>query len=87
MDLKKDVLISLKGIWRLPEQPYIMLIFDFRDFAYFTKDLVQFHCCFVVFNLKWVIFRSCIHKVKMMFTKTGLSFYVICVMITQCNNT
>ena len=81
------MLISLKGICRLPEQPYIMLIFDIRDSAYFTKDLVQFHCCFVVFNLKWVIFKSCIHNVKMMFTKTGLSFYVICVMITQCNNT
>ena len=34
-----------------------------------------------------VIFKSCIHKVKMMFTKTGLSFDAICIMITQCNNT
>ena len=79
--------VSLKGICRLPEQPYIMLIFDFWDFAYFTKDLVQTHCCLVVFNVKWVIFKSCIHKVKMMFTKMGLSFDAICVMITQCNNT
>ena len=79
--------VSLKGICGLPEQPYIMLMFDFRYFAYFTKDLVQFHCCFVVFNFKWVIFKSCIHKVKMVFTNTGLSFDAICVMITQCNNT
>ena len=79
--------VSLKGVCRLPEQPCIMLIFDFWDFAYFTKDLVQTHCCLVVFNVKWVIFKSCIHKVKMMFTKMGLSFDAICVMITQCNNT
>ena len=62
-------------------------MFDFRDFAYFSKGLVQFHCCFVVFNFKWMIFKSCIHKVKMIFTNTGLSFDAICVMITQCNNT
>ena len=59
----------------------------FLEFAYFTKDLVQFHCCFVLFNLKWVIFKSCIHKMKMMFTKTGQSFDTVCIMITQCNNT
>ena len=34
-----------------------------------------------------LIFKSCIHKVKMMFTKTELSFDTICIMITQCNNT
>ena len=81
------MLVSPKGICRLPEQPYIMLKVDFREFAYFTKNLIQFHCCFVVLNWKWVIFKSCIHKVKMMFTKTGLSFDAICIMITQCNNT
>ena len=78
--------MSLKDIYRLPEHPYIVLIILLLGIFHFTKDVIQFHCCFVVLNFKWVIFKSYI-KVKMMFTKMGLSFDVICVMITQCNNT